>query len=62
MDGRRPLASAEQVSEYLGVPVDTLYAWRHRSTGPRASKVGRHIRYRWEDVDAWLDAQSKAAA
>lgn len=62
MAERRPLATAEQVSEYLGVPVDTLYAWRYRSTGPRASKVGRHIRYRWEDVDAWLDAQSRAAA
>lgn len=41
------LATAEQVSEYLGVPVTTLHAWRYRGTGPRASKVGRWLRYRW---------------
>lgn len=59
---RRPLATAEQVAEYLGVPMGTIYQWRHRNTGPKASKVGRHIRYRWEDVDAWLETQSGEAS
>ncbi|TBO55115.1 DNA-binding protein, partial [Streptomyces kasugaensis] len=39
-------------------PVKTLYQWRHRRIGPNALKVGRHLRYRWTEVDAWLTAQS----
>lgn len=58
---RRPLATPEQVSEYLGVPVDTLYQWRYRRIGPRASKIGRHLRYQWRDVEAYVEAQITAA-
>ena len=35
-----PLWTIEDVSTYLRVPVDTLYQWRHRRTGPPAAKVG----------------------
>ncbi|WP_200210891.1 helix-turn-helix transcriptional regulator [Micromonospora coerulea] len=59
---RRKLATAEEVSEFLGVPVTTLHQWRWKGSGPRASKVGRHLRYRWADVEKWLDAQAKVAA
>lgn len=55
---RRPLAEPGQVSVYLGVPLATLTAWRYRKIGPCWTKVGRHVRYRWEDVDAWLAAQA----
>lgn len=55
---RRPLASPEELSDFLGVPVKTLYQWRHRGTGPKVTKVGRHIRYRWKEVEAWLDSQT----
>lgn len=56
----RALGTPEEVSAYLGVPVQTLYQWRNRRTGPRASKVGRHLRYRWSDVEKWLDEQAVA--
>ncbi|MEU2612650.1 helix-turn-helix domain-containing protein [Micromonospora sp. NPDC007271] len=49
-----PLWTVEEVSAYLGVPVATLYQWRHRRVGPRASRVGRHLRYDPADVRAWL--------
>jgi excisionase family DNA binding protein len=58
---KKALGTAEQVAEYLGVPVATLYAWRHRGVGPRASKVGRHLRYRWIDVERYLDQQAEVA-
>jgi predicted DNA-binding transcriptional regulator AlpA len=58
----RPLASIQEVSTYLGVPAATLHAWRYRKTGPRGSKVGRHVRYRWEDVERWLDEQARTVA
>jgi excisionase family DNA binding protein len=50
--------SPTELAEYLGVPVQTVYAWRHYGTGPRSSKVGRHVRYRRTDVDAWFDANA----
>ncbi len=51
---RKPLWSAEDVSEFLGVPVATLYVWRHRRIGPKGRKIGRHLRYRAADVHAWV--------
>lgn len=59
---KQPLATVEEVSQFLGVPVTTLYQWRHKGTGPRGSKVGRHLRFRWVDVEKWLDKQAEANA
>jgi excisionase family DNA binding protein len=48
----------EEVSAFLGgVPVATLYQWRHRGTGPKSRRVGRHLRYKPEDVRAWVEQQ-----
>jgi excisionase family DNA binding protein len=52
------LRKPEEVCEYYGVPLATLYAWRYRGEGPRSIKVGRHLRYRQEDLDAWLEEQA----
>lgn len=53
----RNLATPPEVAEYLGVPVKTLAEWRSRNKGPQWRKVGRHARYRWADVEKWVDAQ-----
>ncbi|GAA3624553.1 hypothetical protein GCM10022223_47040 [Kineosporia mesophila] len=55
------LWSIEDVSEYLGVPVQTLYSWRTRHYGPPARKVGKYLRYKEEDVAAWLDSLTLSA-
>jgi excisionase family DNA binding protein len=47
-----------EVSAYLRVPVGTLYQWRHRRTGPKAAKVGRHLRYDPAEVRAWFEQQA----
>lgn len=49
------LLTIEELSQYLQVPVKTLYDWRHRGLGPRGLRVGRYVRYRQADVDAWLE-------
>ncbi|NEE02072.1 helix-turn-helix transcriptional regulator [Phytoactinopolyspora halotolerans] len=49
----------EDVAEYLGVPISTLYRWRYIGYGPRAARVGRHLRYLPEDVRAWLHEQQE---
>jgi excisionase family DNA binding protein len=54
-----PLMSVEDVSVYLGVPVQTLYAWRSRGRGPASLRVGRHLRYRRVDLDAWVEQAMK---
>ncbi|MFV0286244.1 MAG: helix-turn-helix transcriptional regulator [Demequina sp.] len=51
------LLDVHQLAEQLGVPVATLYVWRTRGQGPRGFVLGRHLRYRQDDVDAWIDAQ-----
>jgi excisionase family DNA binding protein len=53
------LWTAEQVAEYLAVPLGTLYQWSHRRQGPKVMRVGRHLRYRRADVDRWLRAQER---
>jgi predicted DNA-binding transcriptional regulator AlpA len=57
MPQKEALASPAEVGEYLGLPVATLAQWRYLGKGPQPIKVGRHIRYRWADVEAWLDRQ-----
>lgn len=58
--GERPevspdrLLTAQDLADYLEVPVKTIYTWRHRNAGPRGFRIGRHLRFQWRDVQAWL--------
>lgn len=56
------LLTIKELAEYLGVPVATLYQWRYRREGPRGFRVGRHIRYRWSDVEDWIEHQLEEAS
>jgi excisionase family DNA binding protein len=47
--------SRREVATYLGVPEATLARWAYESKGPSYFRVGRHSRYRYEDVLAWLE-------
>ncbi len=48
------LLTAGELADYLGVPGATLYAWRYRGQGPAGFRVGKHLRYRWSDVECWV--------
>ncbi len=54
------LWSAEETAAYLGIPVATLYQWRHRRIGPPSYRVGRWLRYDPADIRYWLDTQKAA--
>ncbi|MEU8676797.1 helix-turn-helix domain-containing protein [Streptomyces sp. NPDC048560] len=56
------LYSPAALAEYLGVPLKTVYRWNHTGTGPKPCPVGRHVRYRPTDVEAWLDRQQGGSA
>lgn len=53
------LLSTDEVARILVVPVSTLYCWRYKGTGPKAHRVGKHLRYRLHDVLQWLDDQAR---
>lgn len=59
--GLDPLLSADELAEYLGRPVGTLWAWRKRGHGPKALRIGGRLAYRVSDVNAWLAAQEVAS-
>jgi predicted DNA-binding transcriptional regulator AlpA len=47
-----------QVAAYLNMSVGVLHKWRRLDKGPTFVKIGRVIRYKWKDVEAWLDSCS----
>lgn len=53
--GSPSLLTPQEVADYLAVPVLTLQTWRASRKGPPAYRVGKHVRYRREEVDAWLE-------
>ncbi|MGW5790988.1 helix-turn-helix transcriptional regulator [Saccharopolyspora sp. NPDC003752] len=52
----------QDVADYLGVPLNTVYRWNSRGTGPKGRRVGKYVRYRREDVDAWFESLSEGVA
>lgn len=52
------LMTAEEAAEYLNVEVQTLAVWRcHKTYDLPYIKVGRRIRYRKADLDAWIESR-----
>lgn len=56
------LWTVQDVAEYLGVPVRTLYDWRCKGYGPKARKVGKYLRYDAAEVRRWFEELSDGAA
>lgn len=56
---RRVWMSARDLAGELGVPLRTVYHWHAEGTGPKAHRFGRHLRFRREDVDLWVQAQAE---
>jgi len=54
-----PLMESTAIAELLGTTPQNLAQMRYRGTGPKFIKLGhRAIRYRWTDVEAWLEANT----
>jgi predicted DNA-binding transcriptional regulator AlpA len=49
------LWTIKETSEFLSIPVGTLYQWNHRGDGPRPYKVGKHLRYDPRALMRWLE-------
>jgi len=55
------LMTIHDLSDYLGIPVNTLYQWRTKHYGPRGVRMGKYVRYRPQDVETWLNDQAVSA-
>jgi excisionase family DNA binding protein len=53
--GLEPVLTTSQLAAHLGVPVQTIHDLRHAGGGPRGFRVGRELRYRVSEVQAWLE-------
>ncbi|MFC1515621.1 helix-turn-helix domain-containing protein [Thermodesulfobacteriota bacterium] len=50
-----PLLKDTQVSERFNMHVQALRNWRHQGRGPAYFKIGSAVRYREEDIIAYLN-------
>ncbi|MFF8728176.1 helix-turn-helix domain-containing protein [Streptomyces sp. NPDC015171] len=44
----------DDIAEMFGVPLETVYQWRRKRTGPLGFRVGKHLRYDPADVRAYV--------
>lgn len=51
------IISTGMAAQMLGVAPGTLRYWRYMDQGPRSFRVGRHVKYRREDLESWLESQ-----
>lgn len=49
-----PLLDEKQVAKLLGLSVAAVRKWRLQRRGPVYRKLGSAVRYKTEDVSAWL--------
>ncbi|MEU1293023.1 helix-turn-helix domain-containing protein [Streptomyces sp. NPDC005840] len=50
--------SVDDLAEELQIPKSTIYGWKTRGLGPTWTRVGKHLRARRTDIDAWLNSLS----
>lgn len=54
--------SPEELAEMFKVPIETVYQWRRKRTGPPGFRAGRHVRYNLAAVLAWTEGQTRISA
>jgi predicted DNA-binding transcriptional regulator AlpA len=59
---KKELVTDRELAEMGVASVRTLQTWRLLGRGPRYVKVGRAVRYRIADIEAWLAARAVTPA
>jgi excisionase family DNA binding protein len=52
------LLTVQELADLLQIPAKTIYTWRYKGFGPPAVPMGKYLRFRAEDVAAWLDERA----
>lgn len=50
----------QELAAELKVPLDSIYVWNSKGTGPAYSRFGRHVRYTRRDIRTWLTGRYAA--
>lgn len=53
--GLEPVLTTSQLAAHLGVLVQTIHDLRPAGGGPRGFRVGKELRYRVSEMQAWLE-------
>lgn len=61
MSGNTGLMTTGQAARYVCLSPRTLERYRVTGEGPKFLKIGRWVRYRVEDLDAWLAGCARAS-
>lgn len=56
LEEMRRLLDTKELSSMTGVPERTFDQYAYQGRGPAFSKLGKHRRYRLEDVEAWINS------
>lgn len=49
----------KEAAAYLRSSTSTLAKLRMNGSGPRFTRIGRAVRYREQDLDAWMDGTAR---
>ncbi|MFE0138263.1 helix-turn-helix domain-containing protein [Streptomyces sp. NPDC059037] len=52
----------DDIATIFKVPLETVYQWRKKRTGPPGFRIGKHVRYDPTDVRAFVIQQRLAEA
>lgn len=47
----------KEICAQLQIPEQTFYQWRVKHAGPKAHRIGKHLRINRQDFEAWLSAR-----
>ncbi|WP_328783315.1 helix-turn-helix domain-containing protein [Streptomyces canus] len=50
----------DDIAEMFGVPLETVYQWRRKRTGPPGFRIGKHLRYDPADVRTYVSQRKSA--
>ena len=51
------LLGINEVSDIMGVKINTLYSWVHQNKIPHL-KIGRLVKFRQSDLERWLEGKT----
>lgn len=52
----------EDVAALFSVPIETVYFWRKKHTGPPGFRIGKHLRYDPAAVRTWINTLTEREA
>jgi excisionase family DNA binding protein len=61
-DPLEQVLSMSELASRLGVSVQSVYDLRSQGRGPRGFRIGRELRFRLSEIDAWLRRLEEADA